>query len=937
MKKTKGLLTLLTIALLASCRGGLNTSSSQQRSDVSTNTSSQPQIEKKMTGSGTKQDPYIISNKYQLEDFNNTVTDNSDYLDKYYSITADIDAQGMEWVPVATSTDPFTGVLNGNGHTISNLKITNFEDNAAIGFFSATRSAVIDSLHLADFIIDFDVKGKNSSIVVGGLVGLASTTYIYYSSVEYSKFDISSLQSGTSSLYGGGLVGYVDIKSENNASYCVECFGSYVKGDISVDLSDATGVSSFVGGLVGVANTNSSNIFALQNCYFNGSVLSGTYAGGLVAYMTYYASVVDSYAYGKSIKATDTDGAYAGGLVGRASMENAIIGTYSEFETITAAPSTSTNYKSWAGATVAYSSDDSYAQYINFRGVALYRNYKNSSVTLSGDNKKEGETIVTASNEFFTNTLNLSSDFWALGSTYPTLVNKGKESLTQKRISINGDNQAYSTDGDGYDNSLSETLNQYKKTQAGYSYYGLTYDQEGKVEWRWYTPFSNDTTLYAGLADLSQLKGTYNVDITYNGQTTSGVAGKWGFDDEYFYWVHTENSVGKYTYHFNGKYIFIDKAVSPASGDIGTDGGYADCVFILENDNTITTLDVNAEECVYTATKTLSTVTIPNYKGDSVLGAWKGVGVELSLYEDAQVIATTTGSTSKKYGGFSKSGTSVTIKADGVSNLGTFTYDETNNILYSGSNLLAREAVSTIYKTSGVDLLIGVVGSKKHVVKDGVLGETSKLSGTLADGQTITYDGTEYTVSGTTLSKVGGEDPEPEVKNTYVGTWTLKVGTNNGIKLILNEDGTGTYAGDSITYTVTGTTIKFNTGYEFTFTYDSENQKLTGSYEDDEYGTMNIISTAYEAFEEETKGYVGTWTMNAGITKGNILILKADGTGTYNGTAFTYTVSGTTITFDVGDLEEVTLTYDSDKQTLSGTYVYDYEDYNMTSTAYKDE
>lgn len=940
MKKTKGLLTLLTLALLASCGGGKNTSPTSPNkpgSNESTNSSSQPQIEKEMTGNGTKEDPYIISNKYQLEDFNNTVTDNADYLDKYYSVTADIDAEGMEWVPVATATDPFTGVLYGNGHTISNLKITNFEDNTSIGFFSATDSAVIESFHLKDFTIDFDVKGKNSTIVVGGLVGLASTTSIYYSSIEYSKFEISSLQSGTSYFYGGGLVGYVDIQSDDEYSYSVDCFGSYVKGDVKVDLSDTTGVSSMVGGLIGVANTHSSNIFALQNCYFNGSVLSGTYAAGLVAYMTYYASVVDSFAYGTSIEATDTDGAYAGGLVGRASMENSVIGTYSEFNTITAAASTSTVYKSWAGATVAYSSDDWYEEYINFRGTALYSNYKNSAVTLSADNKEEVETVATASNAFFTNTLNLSSDFWNLGTTYPTLVKEPKETLTRKRISIDGDDQAYSTDGEGYDYSLAEKLNAYTKTQAGYSFYGLTYDQDGKVEWRWYTPISNNTTLYAGLADLSELKGTYDVDITYSGTTTSGVAGKWAFDDEYFYWIHTENSVGKYTYHFDGKYIVVEEAVDPVSGDLGTDGGYEDCVFILADDKTITTLDVNAEECIYTASKTTSTVTIPNYKGDSILGAWKGVGVELSLYEDAQVIATTSSSTSKKYGGFSKTGTTVTIKADGVSNLGTFTYDATNNILYSGSNLLAREAVSTIFKTSEVDLLIGLVGNKKYVVKDGVLGDTSKLSGTLADGQTITFDGTEYTVTGTTLKKVEKEDPEPETKNTYVGTWTLKAGANNGIKLVLNEDGTGSYAGSNINYTVTGNTIKFTNGYDFIFIYDSDKQTLTGSYYDDDLmEDVNITSTAYEAFKEETATYVGTWTMDAGLNKNNKLILKTDGTGTYNGTAFTYTVNGTTITFAVGDME-FTLTYDSSKQTLSGKYEQDYNENDIASTAYEAE
>lgn len=952
MKKSKILLVLASAALVTACTRRTDSSSSSAAeetsskmsstsSDSSTSTSSSnSSVEevKTMTGSGTKADPYVISNAYQLEDFQ-TKAKLSGYADKYYSLTADITTD-IEWKTIGSEEIPFSGVFYGNGHTISGLEITEVDatnEEQYYGFFGYTSFASISGLHISDYTIDLDVYGKNSEIYVGGIVAYGETTSINYCSIKYMKYNVNSMQNGTSVFIGGGLAGFLDsVADDEGKYYFCNILASSVTGDIITDFSQADNVGSVTGGIVGDFE-NSDGVTSINNTYFNGSIKGGTYVGGIAGNIDMYSSIADSYAQGDYVTATDTTGAYAGGIVGQSYYSSAVIGTYSDFNKITAASSTSLVYKSYAGAVGAFMTEDTYEHYLTYQGTTLYNNYYDDSVTVSADKTTTaGTSLSSLESDFFTSTLNYSSDYWnLLTGTTPTLVTTEKINRQNKTVTLKDQNKSYTTVGGGYDYTLINSILSNPAKKEGYSFYGYTYDEEGKAKWCWYVPVNNNITLYPGLADITSLKGTYDVSFSYNGQTYASRPGQWKFDDEYFYWLHTDNSFGKYSYSFDGKYIFIGDAVNPASGDIGTDGGYENSIFILGDDGSITTLDVNDDSGVYTASKASVDVEVPNYKSDSVLGAWKGVGVDLTLYEDGQVIALTSGSSVKKYGGFKKSENSLTIKADGVSGLGDFTYDATNDILYSGSNLLARSVVTSIYKTSEVDLLIAVVGETKYVVKDGVLGDNSKLSGTLADGETITYDTTQYTISGTTLTKVEPvtPDPEPEEENTYLGTWTLTAGVSKGNILVLNEDKTATYNGTSTTYTITNNVIKFTVGdMEFTLTYDSTNQKLTGIYEYD-YEEISVTSTNYEAFSsKEESTYVGTWK---GTSNSNsvTLILNADGTGKFGDASITYTVNGNVISFVYADESySGTLTYDSKNQTLKGSMTDEYEEYSFTLT-----
>ena len=67
-------------------------------------------------GSGTQTDPYKIKNHADWKQLADDVLGGNSYRDKYFKMTADLDAQGTS---VGRSDRPFSGVFDGGGHTMT--------------------------------------------------------------------------------------------------------------------------------------------------------------------------------------------------------------------------------------------------------------------------------------------------------------------------------------------------------------------------------------------------------------------------------------------------------------------------------------------------------------------------------------------------------------------------------------------------------------------------------------------------------------------------------------------------------------------------------------------------------------------------------------------------------------------------------------------------
>jgi len=180
----------------------------------------------------------------------------TDLWDKHFKLMADIDMAAFSYsmAPIAPDVDsdnggfqgiPFTGLFDGNGHTISHLTIMG---GSYLGLFGRLApGAQVRNLGIVDVGINLATgPGYNVGALAGENSGLVSHCY-------------SSGLVGASGTVGG-LVG----KNTGSVTYCYSTGGTVLTSGASV------------GGLVGF------NEGTVRLCYSANTVIGDTSAGGLV-------------------------------------------------------------------------------------------------------------------------------------------------------------------------------------------------------------------------------------------------------------------------------------------------------------------------------------------------------------------------------------------------------------------------------------------------------------------------------------------------------------------------------------------------------------------------------------------------------------------------------------------------------------------------------
>jgi hypothetical protein len=270
-------------------------------------------------GSGSSDDPFLISTAQNLIDIGNRPED----YDKHFLLTNDIDLIGYSFSSsvIPSDTTSFSGTFDGDGHVVSNLQIISGE---IIGLFSKVASnGKISNLHLAQVRVNgyepagglcgsnygeidnctssgtvssFEMIGALNG--VGGLVGdnLGKINNCYSSSqvnVKLLKYDFA---------VAGGLVGF------NQSSGIVD--HSYSSGNVSDSIGSTLAYNSDLGGICG------SNYGKIENCYST-CVVSGSSkartTGGIVGYnKNSIATVYKCFSAGRVTSSGTLHGAICG-------------------------------------------------------------------------------------------------------------------------------------------------------------------------------------------------------------------------------------------------------------------------------------------------------------------------------------------------------------------------------------------------------------------------------------------------------------------------------------------------------------------------------------------------------------------------------------------------------------------------------------------------
>jgi uncharacterized protein (UPF0297 family) len=217
-------------------------------------------------GAGTEEDPYLISNPYQLHAIRRNMT-------SHFKLVNNIDLNGYfeNWYPIGDNNlyfqEKFTGTLDGNGFEVENLTINRPSMNY-VGLFGYIESGVVNNLGLKSG----DIVGRDYTGSIIGRIdnGLIENTYSYLNVKGRN--------------YVGGIVGHLD--DGIGQSILRNSFSSgTIEGIIGV------------GGLVGSVNSASIlDSFALNDSIIRTSGTSTSFGRILGVFNNSSGSEVRNYA-----------------------------------------------------------------------------------------------------------------------------------------------------------------------------------------------------------------------------------------------------------------------------------------------------------------------------------------------------------------------------------------------------------------------------------------------------------------------------------------------------------------------------------------------------------------------------------------------------------------------------------------------------------------
>ena len=206
----------------------------------------------------------------------------ADFSGKTITLKDNINLNNEEWTPIGTSSrQPFKGTFDGNGKTISGLKVSG--TIAYAGFLGYTSAATVKNIKVSDGIVtgtrvggvvgccyESTFENCSSSVVVsgqiaGGIAGQASASTI---KACHSTGNVTATESNKDIVVAGGVVGFISMNSSIQACY-------YTTGTVTGG-KGAPSNTCGTGGVLGALSGNDK----VYNCYSTGRVIAGTNAEG---------------------------------------------------------------------------------------------------------------------------------------------------------------------------------------------------------------------------------------------------------------------------------------------------------------------------------------------------------------------------------------------------------------------------------------------------------------------------------------------------------------------------------------------------------------------------------------------------------------------------------------------------------------------------------
>ena len=285
-----------------------------------------------LTGTGTESDPYLINTVNDFEIIQDGIKSGKSYKNKYFRLESDIKLPA-DWKPLGTLKEgaadagsgrdmlPFSGTLDGNGHTLTFAK-------GSKPLFGYVRDAKVENLNIfgtyidgyglvENYVVDYGKDAKNwtdddpKATITAENVTIKSGTKIhqsgfiggYASGIDHADLSDCTIEQGV--IIGcnadGASAGLSNIGS----------FGGALNGTIKNCVSYATVYGdSTVGGIAGIRG-QSTDAFSIEDCAFHGKIeATGNNVGGILGSGYYMYNAPN--AFGAVIKNCTVDGTVSG-------------------------------------------------------------------------------------------------------------------------------------------------------------------------------------------------------------------------------------------------------------------------------------------------------------------------------------------------------------------------------------------------------------------------------------------------------------------------------------------------------------------------------------------------------------------------------------------------------------------------------------------------
>lgn len=267
------------------------------------------------SGEGTEENPYLIANETQLNAFARSLTSKIDYTGKYVALSDNIALSSNEWSPIGGSEYLFNGTFDGQGYSITGMKLGTEsnpyaldKDNLYIGLFGVLGpNSVVKNVHVdVAFYTTYE-----ATAYVGGIAGVTqgNTTNGNYTGATIDGCSVSgtlSLTAEKGNQFVGGLVGMQYKGATINSSAQVDVSCVVESGDLAE-----------VGGLVGINNRGLvANCWSDSDVYGSGSRENGNEGMAVVSTLIACNAGALVNCYGSGDVSTKEHSTYAGMVSG---------------------------------------------------------------------------------------------------------------------------------------------------------------------------------------------------------------------------------------------------------------------------------------------------------------------------------------------------------------------------------------------------------------------------------------------------------------------------------------------------------------------------------------------------------------------------------------------------------------------------------------------